>query len=275
MAIRKVIHCSDIHIKNLLRHDEYAEQLTKFIERCQEICEPYEKNEVRIVISGDLIDQKNNITPELITFVSTFIRELEQIAKVIVIAGNHDLIVNNLSRKDAISSIFETASFENAFLLDMELNYQSGYVIDDNITWCLYSIFDNFNKPNIQEAQKEYPDNKIIGLYHGMIIGSMLYNGNIVDSGVQGELFEGCDCVMAGDIHKHQELKRGDVKIVYPSSLIQQNYGETITQHGFVVWDIESMECEFVPLTSDYGMYKFEIKDIKDIDNDKEILINY
>ena len=275
MAIRKVIHCSDIHIKNLLRHDEYAEQLTKFIERCQEICEPYEKDEIRIVISGDLIDQKNNITPELITFVSTFIRELEQIAKVIVIAGNHDLIVNNLSRKDAISSIFETASFENAFLLDMELNYQSGYVIDDNITWCLYSIFDNFNKPNIQEAQKEYPDNKIIGLYHGMIIGSMLYNGNIVDSGVQGELFEGCDCVMAGDIHKHQELKRGDVKIVYPSSLIQQNYGETITQHGFAVWDIESMEYEFVPLTSDYGMYKFEIKDINDIDNDNEILINY
>ena len=275
MAIRKVIHCSDIHIKNLLRHDEYAEQLTKFIEKCKEICEPFEKDEVRIVIAGDLIDQKNNITPELITFVSTFIRELENIAKVIVIAGNHDLIVNNLSRKDAISSIFETAAFENAFLLDLELGYQSGYVVDDNITWCLYSIFDNFNKPNIFEAKTENPSNKMIGLYHGMIIGSMLYNGNIVDSGVQGELFEGCDCVMAGDIHKQQNLKRGDVTIVYPSSLIQQNYGETVTQHGFCVWDIETMTHEFIPLLSEYGMYKFEIKDISDIDNDKEILVNY
>lgn len=275
MAIRKVIHCSDIHIKNLLRHDEYAEQLTKFIEKCKEICEPFEKDEVRIVIAGDLIDQKNNITPELISFVSTFIRELEQIAKVIVIAGNHDLIVNNLSRKDAISSIFETAAFENAFLLDLELGYQSGYVVDDNITWCLYSIFDNFNKPNIYEAKNENPSNKIIGLYHGMIIGSMLYNGNIVDSGVQGELFEGCDCVMAGDIHKQQNIKRGDVEIVYPSSLIQQNYGETVTQHGFCVWDIETITHEFIPLLSDYGMYKFEIKDINDIDNDKEILINF
>lgn len=275
MAIRKVIHCSDIHIKNLLRHDEYAEQLTKFIEKCKEICEPFEKDEVRIVIAGDLIDQKNNITPELITFVSTFIRELEGIAKVIVIAGNHDLIVNNLSRKDAISSIFETASFENAFLLDLELGYQSGYVVDDNITWCLYSIFDNFNKPNICEAKTENPSNKMIGLYHGMIVGSMLYNGNIVDSGVQGELFEGCDCVMAGDIHKQQNLKRRDVTIVYPSSLIQQNYGETVTQHGFCVWDIESMNHEFVPLVSEYGMYKFEIKDISDIDNNKEILINF
>ena len=275
MAIRKVIHCSDIHIKNLLRHDEYAEQLTKFIEKCKEICEPFEKDEVRIVIAGDLIDQKNNITPELITFVSTFIRELENIAKVIVIAGNHDLIVNNLSRKDAISSIFETAAFENAFLLDLELGYQSGYVVDDNITWCLYSIFDNFNKPNIFEAKTENPSNKMIGLYHGMIIGSMLYNGNIVDSGVQGELFEGCDCVMAGDIHKQQNLKRGDVTIVYPSSLIQQNYGETVTQHGFCVWDIETMTHEFIPLLSEYGLYKFEIKDISDIDNDKEILVNY
>ena len=275
MAISKVIHCSDIHIKNLLRHEEYSEQLTKFINKCREICEPFDKEEIRIVIAGDLIDQKNNITPELITFVSTFIRELENIAKVIVIAGNHDLIVNNLSRKDAISSIFETAAFDNAFLLDLELGYQSGYVIDDNITWCLYSIFDNFNKPNIFDAKNETPSNKMIGLYHGMIVGSMLYNGTIVDNGVQGELFDGCDCVMAGDIHKQQSLKRGDVTIVYPSSLIQQNYGETVTQHGFCVWDIETMTYEFVPLKNEYGLYKFEIKNIDDIDNDKEILINY
>ena len=88
-------------------------------------------------------------------------------------------------------------------------------------------------------------------------------------------MFEGCDCVMAGDIHKQQELKRGDVKIVYPSSLIQQNYGETVTQHGFVLWDIETMQNEFISLNNDYGMYKFEINNIEDIDNDKEILINY
>lgn len=275
MNVKKIIHCSDIHINNILRHEEYAEQLSKFIEKCKMISEPFQKDEVRIVIAGDILHSKNNISPELITFVSTFIRELENIAKVIVIAGNHDLIVNNLSRKDAISSIFETAAFENAFLLDMELNYQSGYVIDNNITWSLYSIFDNFQKPNLQNAKNDYPNNKIVGLYHGMIVGSMLFNGNIIDSGVQGDIFEHCDCVMAGDIHKHQILKRGDVEIVYPSSLIQQNYGETITQHGFVVWDMENLTNEFIPLENDYGMYKFEIKTIDDIDNNKECLINY
>lgn len=275
MSVKKIIHCSDIHINNVLRHEEYAEQLTNFINKCKEITASLEKEEVRIVISGDILHSKNNISPELITFVSTFIRELEEIAKVIVIAGNHDLIVNNLSRKDAISSIFETAAFENAFLLDMELDYQSGYIIDDNITWCLYSIFDNFQKPNLRKAKEDYPNNRIIGLYHGMIVGSMLFNGNIVDCGVQDDLFENCDCVMAGDIHKHQILRRGDIEIVYPSSLIQQNYGETITQHGFVVWNMENLTNEFIPLKSDYGMYKFEIKNIEDIDNNKECLINY
>jgi DNA repair exonuclease SbcCD nuclease subunit len=275
MAIKKIIHCSDIHINNILRHEEYAEQLTQFIEKCQEIAANYDKDEIRIVIAGDLLHSKNNISPELITFVSTFIRQLEEISKVIVIAGNHDLIVNNSSRKDAISSIFETANFTNSYLLDMELAYESGYVIDDNITWCLYSIFDNFKQPNIQEAKELYPSNINVGLYHGMIVGSMLYNGSIVDCGVNGTLFEDCDCVMAGDIHKFQLIKRNDIDIIYPSSLIQQNYGETVTQHGFCVWDVESMTHEFVPLVSDYGMYKFEISNIDDIDNDKEILINY
>ncbi len=275
MGIKKIIHCSDIHIKNFLRHEEYAIQLTKFIEKCKEITRDLEKEEVRILISGDIIHQKNQISPELITFVATFLRQLQDIGKVIVIAGNHDLIVNNQSRKDAISSIFETAQFENTFLLDMELNYQSGYIIDDNITWALYSIYDDFNKPNIEEAKNEYPNNTIIGLYHGMIIGSKFFNGSVADCGLDSKHFDGCDMVMAGDIHKHQEITFHDVSIVYPSSLIQQNYGETITQHGFVLWDIENKTKEFIELTSDYGMYKIEINSIEDIDNDKEIIVNY
>ena len=66
MAIKKIIHCSDIHIKNYLRHEEFAIQLTKFIKKCKKIAESYNKDEVRIVISGDLIHQKNQISPQTI-----------------------------------------------------------------------------------------------------------------------------------------------------------------------------------------------------------------
>ena len=88
--IKCVIHCSDIHIRNFQRLGEYAEQLTKFVNECKEVVSNYKKDEVRIVISGDLVHQKNNISNELMTFTSFFLRQLEEIATVIIIAGNQD-----------------------------------------------------------------------------------------------------------------------------------------------------------------------------------------
>lgn len=275
MSVKKIITCGDIHIRNFMRQDEYANQLTKFINKCKEIASEYNSEEIRIVIVGDILHQKNNISPDLITIVSAFIRELEKIAKVILIAGNHDLVENNTSRKDAISSIFDTARFTNSYLLDYELDYQSGIVVDDNISWCLYSIYDNYIKPDISVARQRKPNNKFIGLYHGMIVGASLNNGSVVDNGVDRDIFSGCDCVMAGHIHKRQELRRGDTPIVYCGSLIQQTYGETVTQHGFSLWDVETMSHKFIDLDTDYGLYDIELNDINDIDNDKEIIINY
>ena len=271
--VKLIIHCSDIHIRNFMRLEEYAEQLTRFVEKCKEIAEPYEKEEVRILISGDLAHQKNNISNEFMTFSSFFIRQLEEIAKVIIIAGNHDLLVNNTSRTDTLTALFETANFSNSIFLDQLLDYKSGCIIDDNIVWVLYSIYDGFTPPTINDSDKE--GRTVVGLYHGMVIGATLNNGTVVDGGVESSLFDGCDCVMAGDIHKRQIIKRGDTEIVYPGSLIQQTFGETVSQHGFVVWDVEHMTHEFIDLETDYGLYDIEINDIEDIDEDKEKLINF
>ena len=272
--IKRVIQVSDIHIRNFQRLGEYAEQLNKFVEKCKEIAAPYEKEEVRIVICGDLAHQKNQISPELMTFASFFLRQLEEIATVLVIAGNHDLIVNNTSRTDTLTALFDTANFQNCKFLDAMLGYESGFVEDDNIIWAVYSIYDGFNPPNM-ESLENVEGKRIIGLYHGMVVGATLNNGTVVEGGVDGGLFNGCSCVMAGDIHKRQVLKRGDVEIVYPGSLIQQTFGETVSQHGFVVWDIEDMTHEFVDLESDYGLYDIQVESIEDLDNDKEKLINF
>lgn len=274
MSIKKVIHVSDIHIRNYQRMEEYAEQLTKFVDTCREIAEPYDKDEVRIVISGDILHHKNTLSPESIAFVSTFLRQLQEIAKVLVIAGNHDLIVNNASRKDAISAIFETACFENCFLLDAELGYESGYVIDDNVTWVVYSIFNDYIRPDIEQARIDHPNNTVIGLYHGMMVGATLQNGFVSEHGVSSDIFFGCDAVMAGDIHKFQEIKRNGIKIVYSSSLIQQTFGETLNMHGFCVWDMEDLTYEFVELETEYGLYDMEISSIEDLDEDKVTIKN-
>ena len=274
--IKLIIHCADIHTRLNTRMEEYVDVFEKFIEKCKEIASNYNKDEVRIVISGDLLHSKNQLSPNLITITSFFLRQLEEIAKVYVIAGNHDLIVENKSRTDAITAIFDTAEFENCTFLDAEFGYKSGCAIDGNVVWCLYSIYEDFNRPtNIDEIKKNNPNLKFVGLFHGQIIGSTLNNGYVSDSGLDGAEFEGCDCVMAGHLHKRQVIKRGDCVIVYPGSLIQQTYGETISQHGFAVWNMEDMSYKFIDIDSDYGLYDIEIDDISDIDEDKERLINF
>ena len=272
--IKKIIHCSDIHIRNFQRLEEYAEQLTHFTNLCREIASDYERDEVRIVICGDILHSKNNISSELIAFTSAFLRQLEAICDVIVIAGNHDLIVNNTTRKDAISALFETANFEHCHLLDSVLDYQSGCVVDENITWCVYSIFNDFLRPDIEQAIIDNPDNKLVGLFHGMIVGAKLQNNQIAENGLNTDIFQGCHCVMAGDIHKRQTIKRNGTKLVYSGSMIQQTFGETVQNHGFVVWDVKTMTHEFIDLDSQYGLYDIELSSIDDLDNNNEKLIN-
>jgi hypothetical protein len=62
-------------------------------------------------------------------------------------------------------------------------------------------------------------------------------------------------------------------KIVMPSSLICQDYGEHPTEHGYCVWDIgDEVEYNFIDIPSDYGFYTFKINSIEDIENELETL---
>ena len=277
--VKCVIQVADIHVRNMMRHEEYVEQFENFIESCRDVIRKgkYEKDEVRILICGDLVHQKNTISNELITLISIFIRKLEDVAKVLVYTGNHDLVVNNLGRMDTLTAIFDTAGFDNAVLLDQLTDYESGTMVDDNIIWALYSIHDDYRRPDIESAKEEAPDNIVVGLFHGPVVGSQVNNGTVMESGIDGDVFEGCDVVMAGDIHKRQILKKKGVQIVYPGSLIQQNFGETVTQHGYAVWDLTKkiIKPKFIDLDTTYGLYDFSIESVEDVDNDNEKLMNY
>ena len=55
----------------------------------------YKKEEIRIVIAGDLVHQKIVISNEQLMLGTWFLRKLEEIAPVIMIAGNHDTYFKN------------------------------------------------------------------------------------------------------------------------------------------------------------------------------------
>ena len=277
--VKKIIACSDIHIRNLKRMDETFELLGKFIAKCIKIQydNKLERDEMRIVVAGDLFENKISVSNEANIAASWFLTHLSDICDVIVVCGNHDYLANNKNRVDSITPIVSIAKNERVRYIDSELMFESGYIVDDNIVWCLYSTFDDFNTPDVTELEIDYPDNDFVkvGLIHGDINGAVSDTNRVTDKGLDPNTFSDMDFVIAGHIHKHQEIKKNGVKIVYCSSLIQQNNGESIHGHGYVVWDTETCDYEFMELENEkYGFFKFRINDISDIEEDKEVLVN-
>lgn len=281
--ITKIIACADIHIPSLKGIEELKTHLTKFIEECKKVVKKEGGPEnVRIVVAGDIFHNKIDVTNESIICVNWFFNELNKVCKTIVFAGNHDFLMNNMDRVDSIRTLFEVGSYDNVVFLDKELDFKSGVYIDDNVAWCLYSSFAGFNTPDIamtREAHKDNNDMVYVGLIHADVNGATTVTNYVADKGIDPAVFEGCDFVIAGHIHKRQEIKKNGVRIVYCSSIKQRDFGETITNHGFVLWDIEDPEdidYKYVDIKDeDGGYFAFSIKNIEDIDNDNEELINY
>lgn len=268
--VKAIIHLADIHIRTFRLHDEYKEVFVSTLNQIKEQTKHLTRDEIRIALVGDLVHQKIVISNEQLILGTWFLRKLEEIAPVVVIAGNHDMLEGNKDRMDSISPMVQ-------FLGDKSINYfkESNCYLDDNIVWCVYSIFDENKRPNIESARLEFGDDKkYIGLFHAPVLNAKTDIGYSIDHGAGLEIFEGCDAVLLGDIHQHQSFIHKNIPIVYSSSLIQQNYGENINGHGFVLWDVEKLTFKFNQVENKYGYYNFKIKSLADIDDNKEILTN-
>lgn len=278
--ISKIIACADIHFKSWRGIDEQKKVYERFFEECRDVVASNKTGETRIVVAGDIFDSKISITNESILAVHWFFSELNKICKTIVIAGNHDLLRDNLSRVDSLTPIFEIGDLPNVVYLDKELGYKSGCLLDDDVVWCNYSIFEDFNPPCIKAERARYEDKpyKYVGIVHADVAGSITTTNFTAEYGLDSNLFEDCDIVIAGHIHKTQEIKKNGVRIVYCSSLKQKDFGETVTEHGFVLWDVEDPEeisYEYVEVPNpDGGFFKFVIEDEADIVLDYEELQN-
>lgn len=265
MNIKKIIQLSDIHVRTYKNHKEYRVIFSDIYLRISELLKDYDKSECRIVLTGDIFHQKITISNESLLLVAEIFKKLSEIAPVIVIAGNHDLLENNRDRVDSITPIIELLNDGNISFFKESKCYD-----DNNIVWCNYSVFDNNDKPNIPTKE---PNKKYIGLFHAPIIGATTDIGYTFNTGTSIEKFDGCDAVLCGDIHKQQKIK-SNIPIAYAGSCIQQDFGESISGHGFLIWDVDTLSYEAIDIPTAFGYYLFEINSIYDIDNNKEVLKN-
>lgn len=281
--IKKIIALSDVHFRNVRRLNESTEFINNVTSAIKSEIKGFKKDEVRIVIAGDIFHNKLDISCEAYMLAAKMLTVFDGICKTYIIAGNHDLNMSNLTRLDPITTVFNMCKFKNTIYLDSECDYTSTCLVDDNVVWCLYSTFNDLSRPDIESFRLEHTDKAFIGLYHGMVRSCKTDVGFVSMSGAEPSLFEGLDLCIAGDIHKHQLIKMNGVPFVYCGSVMQQNFGENVSGHGIVSFDITPdvengeylTDFKLIEIPNpNYGFYNFSINSKDDLDNDLEELTN-
>jgi len=246
MIVEKIYHLADLHIRNLKRHKEYREVFQKFLNN---VDKDNIENSV-IYLAGDIAHAKTEMSPELIREISWFLTECANRKHTFLITGNHDCNLNNNYRLDVLTPIVENLENERIHYLR-----DTGVYPFHNLTFVVYSILDN--QENWPKGELVEGENTIC-LFHGPVNLAQTDIGYTVSSNsFTTDMFDGFDMVMLGDIHKRQTL--GTPTIAYAGSMIQQNHGESLEKHGYLLWDVESRTFEEVDIPNDYGFYTLDV----------------
>ena len=268
--IHCVIHIADIHIRLTQRHEEYKSVFQKFYTALDKV----KSLNGLLVIAGDIFHNKSDLSPECVKIGSDFLKNCADRVPVILTAGNHDATLANKSRLDCLTPIVDSLNHPNLYYLKASEVFRY-----ENILFNNFSVFDESDKYiKLKDVAAKYlvGTDHHIALFHGPVHNAVTDIGYTVSNRtITNELFDGHDIAMLGDIHKHQVLQEYNDDeekpvIVYAGSMIQQNHGEEIKGHGFLMWDLKRRLFKHYELENDHGFYTVEInkgKLITDIDS--------
>ena len=252
MVINKVYHLADLHIRNLQRHKEYRQVFKKFLKQVKQD----NIEDSLIYIAGDIAHAKTEMSPELVHEISWFLTECAKLRETVLITGNHDCNLNNSHRLDVLTPIIENLGNNRIHYLR-----DTGIYNIHNLTFVVYSILDN--KENWPKGDTVDGENKIV-LFHGPVNKAQTDIGYTVSSNsFQVDMFDGYDMAMLGDIHKRQTFGPGYEHIAYAGSMIQQNHGELLENHGYLLWDIPTRTFTEHHIHNDYGFLTVDVVDGK------------
>lgn len=233
----KIISVSDIHLKTFKEHEAYMEMFRHLLEVLKKEKPDY------FIINGDLFHHKNIVSNEANEIMGWFLKESLKHVKIktLINVGNHDFVVGS-NRLDTITPIVKLIDDEK---LHFFKNSGCFKLDENNIVFCIWSLFDHDRPPHVKEWKEENDpkgENIYVGLYHGIVDGCALPTGLIFEGeGVSlkdKDVFE-LDHFNCGDIHLHEvktyDNYKGKDKGLYVmnSSTIQQNFGEKLDNHGW------------------------------------------
>jgi len=278
--MRYIFHLSDLHIRNgdkiQSRYEEYELVFNNTITSIKKQIDDMKLtiNQYLIIITGDIFHNKSIIGNYGLLLYRTFIENLTKIGKVIIIQGNHDINQSEINQPSLVYS--STFQLNNLMILENTTIFN---IIDDNnnkIGFSYVSVNDTLNNyknsGRIQELPK-FPkildDVKYkIGLFHGTFAKVKLFNGDEIKDDINPyplEWIKDFDFMLLGDIHKRQTFIYKNTYCGYSGSLIQQNYGEDILEHGYLLWDLETKKILSINIYNNIGYINIKENDNEDI----------
>lgn len=210
----------------LKRHDEYREVLQRFLDVVKN-----DKGNRAIVVTGDVLHSKTELTPECVQLARWFFASSGKICPTFVICGAHDINLSNKARLDSLTPLLSDIDGVHYFCVGGNYQY-------DNILFSATTIRDKqiVRPPTVSDDLTKV---------------CMMYS-----SALEPDFGSEFDIVMLGGSHKGGMISP---HIGYCSSLIQQGHDEPVDGHGYLVWDIASKTAQFMPCHNDYGYHTIPI----------------
>lgn len=270
-----IIHLSDIHIRagnqDKSRYHEYLSTFKSLFESLSAL-----PSISIIVITGDIFHHKNKLEPYGLELALHLFSGLSSLAPVYIIRGNHDYRQDTPHEHDMITAIM-AYNIKNVHYLD-----KTGTYYHENIGFGLVAIQDTLLYGSTSGISSELPVFPVpsaeynIALFHGTITGTTLQATTL--HGYPIDWFQGFDAILLGDIHL-QQINRADkieytfpelphtmhtgtyqysttVPWGYPGSLIQQDFGEQLIGHGYIVWNLSDKLIHTFHIHNQYGFLK-------------------
>ena len=275
-TLRYIFHLADLHIRNgdkiSCRYEEYDDVFNETIISISNEIKNLNllSKEFIIIICGDIFHNKNIIGNYGLLLYKNFIENLVKIGRVIIFHGNHDRNQTDVEQPSLVFS--STFNIENLTILNDTTTFNI-----DNIGFSYVNIDDTLdiyrNSGRIQDLST-FPE--IIGevkykiaLFHGSFQNAKLFNGECIrdeNNPYPLEWVKDFDYVLLGDIHKRQTFSyKKKTYCAYSGSLIQQNFGENIVEHGYLIWDLENKKINEINVYNKIGYINIKENELEEL----------
>tara|TARA_B100001758_G_scaffold40566_1_gene31634 strand:+ start:2393 stop:6343 length:3951 start_codon:yes stop_codon:yes gene_type:complete len=260
MTYKYIIHLADIHIRTGTEtYSRYNEYLTVFENlKHSLLSNNINQDNSIILVAGDIFHNKNKVENFGLNLFKQLITILTTIATTVIIPGNHDFLQQYPNDPSLLDSILLT-NIQNLYYLNTTTT-----ITLHNIGISTISVKDTLIPGEGSGIIKDLPDfpntfdKKIktkVALFHGSFCKTYFNHNQEVDSNNSYplEMLKDFDIACLGDIHLHQSNIYKNCSYAYSGSLIQQNFGEDIIDHGYLIWNIKTKKSTHIPIYNPYG----------------------